>query len=77
MARLAAAAGSGLRCRGRAGGLPIFARDGGVIGHLAFLHPEPMPEDVLLESVYRIVTARAGAEIELTQALQRLAPAAA
>jgi hypothetical protein len=31
-----------------------------VIGHLAFLHPEPMPEDVLLESVCRIVTARAG-----------------
>jgi PAS domain S-box-containing protein len=67
------------RERGQEGylGLPIFARDGGVIGHLAFLHPEPMPEDVLLESVYRIVTARAGAEIELTQALQRLAPAAA
>lgn len=58
-------------------GLPIFARDGGVIGHLAFLHPEPMPDDVLLESVYRVVTARAGAEIELTQALERLATVAA
>jgi PAS domain S-box-containing protein len=53
-------------------GLPIFARDGGVIGHLAFLHREPLGDDVLMESVYRIFTARAGVEIELAQALQRL-----
>lgn len=58
-------------------GLPIFARDGGVIGHLAFLHHEPLNDEVLLDSVYRIFTARAGVEIELAQALQRLAPAAA
>ncbi|HSW21737.1 MAG TPA: PAS domain-containing protein [Burkholderiaceae bacterium] len=53
-------------------GLPIFACNGGVIGHLAFLHHEPLNDEVLLESVYRIFTARAGVEIELAQALQRL-----
>ncbi|HSW03787.1 PAS domain-containing protein [Aquabacterium sp.] len=53
-------------------GLPILARDGGVIGHLAFLHHEPLNDEVLLESVYRIFTARASVEIELAQALQRL-----
>ena len=53
-------------------GLPIFARDGGVIGHLAFLHHEPLTDEILLDSVYRIFTARAGVEIELSQALQRL-----
>lgn len=56
-------------------GLPIFGRDGGVIGHLAFLHGEPLHDEVLVESVYRIFTARAGVEIELAQALRRV-PAA-
>ena len=54
-------------------GLPIHARDGIVIGHLAFLDTAPMPGDMLVESVYRIFTARAGVEIELGQALRRLA----
>jgi PAS domain S-box-containing protein len=53
-------------------GLPIFARDGMVIGHLAFLDREPMPSDFVIESVYRIFTARAAVEIELSRALQRL-----
>ncbi|WP_280155117.1 PAS domain-containing protein [Piscinibacter sp. XHJ-5] len=53
-------------------GLPIFARDGMVIGHLAFVDREPMPSDIVIESVYRIFTARAAAEIELSRALQRL-----
>lgn len=53
-------------------GLPIFARDGFVIGHLAFVHGEPLHDEILLESVYRIFTARAGVEIELGQALALL-----
>lgn len=53
-------------------GLPIHARDGNVIGHLAFVHAAPMGEDMLVESVYRIFAARAGVEIELSRALSRL-----
>jgi PAS domain S-box-containing protein len=53
-------------------GLPIFARDGFVIGHLAFVHGERLHDDMLLESVYRIFTARAGVEIELSRALRQL-----
>jgi PAS domain S-box-containing protein len=55
-------------------GLPLFARDGGVIGHLAFVDPEPMPQDMVIESVYRIFTARAAVEIELARALRRSMP---
>ncbi|WP_284617209.1 PAS domain-containing protein [Aquabacterium humicola] len=58
-------------------GLPIVGREGRVIGHLAFVHGRPLAgDDVLLESVYRIFTARAGVEIELDQALKRLDAAA-
>jgi len=53
-------------------GLPIFARDGMVIGHLAFLDRAPMTADIVVESVYRIFTARAAVEIELSRALHRL-----
>jgi PAS domain S-box-containing protein len=53
-------------------GLPIFSRDGMVIGHLAFVDREPMPADIVMESVLRIFTARAAAEIELSRALRRL-----
>ena len=42
------------------------------IGHLAFVDSRPMHSDIVVESVYRIFTARAGAEIELSRALQRL-----
>ncbi|HET9642322.1 MAG TPA: PAS domain-containing protein [Burkholderiaceae bacterium] len=59
--------------RGQEGylGMPIFGRDGLVIGHLAFVHGEPLCDDVLMQSVYRIFTARAGVEIELSRALRR------
>ena len=50
----------------------LVARDGSIIGHLAFLDREPMGPDVVLESVYRIFTARAAVEIELSRALLRL-----
>lgn len=54
-------------------GLPIVGREGCVIGHLSCVHGRSLAgDDVLLESVYRIVTARAGVEIELDQALKRL-----
>jgi PAS domain S-box-containing protein len=58
-------------------GLPIIARDGLVIGHLAFLDHRPMPGDIIIETVYRIFTARAAVEIELGRALQRLKTACA
>jgi PAS domain S-box-containing protein len=54
-------------------GLPILGRDGGVIGHLAFVGDAPMDDDMLIDSVYRIFTARAAAELELQKALARLA----
>jgi PAS domain S-box-containing protein len=53
-------------------GLPIFSRDGDVLGHLAFVDDAPMGDDMLVASVYRIFTARAAAEIELAQALAQL-----
>jgi len=53
-------------------GLPLFARNGVVIGHLAFLDRQPMSTDVVMDSVYRIFTARAAIEIELSRALRRL-----
>ncbi|NML15436.1 PAS domain-containing protein [Azohydromonas caseinilytica] len=53
-------------------GLPIVAQDGRVLGHLAFLDREPRGEELLLESVYRIFTARAAIELELREARQRL-----
>ena len=57
-------------------GLPIRSRDGTVLGHLAFLHHDAMPDDMLVDSVFRIFTARADVEMELTQTLERLnAPA--
>lgn len=58
-------------------GLPIHARDGGVIGHLAFVDTAPMGKDMLVDSVYRIFAARAGVEIELGRALSRLESAGA
>ncbi|MEQ1808199.1 MAG: PAS domain-containing protein, partial [Burkholderiaceae bacterium] len=54
-------------------GLPLFASDGRVLGHLAFLSAKPRGEELLLGSVYRIFLARAAAEIERLQALGQLA----
>jgi hypothetical protein len=40
-----------------------------VLGHLAFFHRRPLGDEMLLEPVYRIFLARAGAEIERRRAL--------
>lgn len=53
-------------------GIPIFGSDGKVIGHLAFLDTREMSEDMLVEAIYRIFTARAGAELERKTALELL-----
>jgi len=53
-------------------GVPIFGSDGRVIGHLAFLDRREMPEDVVVDAVFRIFAARAGAELERMRALEEL-----
>jgi PAS domain S-box-containing protein len=53
-------------------GIPIFGSDGRIIGHMAFLDRKQMTEDMLVDSIYRIFTARAGAEMERQWALQAL-----
>lgn len=53
-------------------GIPIQAEDGRVLGHLAFLDTVPRGDELLLESVYRIFTARAAIELELRHARERL-----
>ena len=53
-------------------GLPIIASDGRMLGHLAFFDRRPRGDDMLVDSIYRIFLARAGAEIERIQALARL-----
>ena len=45
-------------------GVPIFASNGRVIGHLAFLDRKPMTDQMLVDTIYRIFTARAAAELE-------------
>lgn len=58
-------------------GIPLFASDGRVIGHLVFLDKREMGEDMLIDSVYRIFTARAAAEMERMMALALLQQQAA
>jgi PAS domain S-box-containing protein len=53
-------------------GIPILAQDGRVLGHLAFLDREQRGDELLLESIYRIFTARAAIELELRDAQARL-----
>jgi PAS domain S-box-containing protein len=53
-------------------GLPIVASDGRVLGHLAFLDKRVRGNEMLVDSVYRIFLARAGAELERIQALAQL-----
>lgn len=53
-------------------GVPIFGSDQRVIGHLALLDTRLMGDDILVEPIFRIFCARAGAEIERRQALERL-----
>lgn len=45
-------------------GIPIFASNGRVIGHMALWDQKPMPDDILIEPVFKIFAVRAGAEIE-------------
>ena len=45
-------------------GIPIFGRDGGVLGHLAFLDRRPMDGGMLVDAVFRLFAARAAAELE-------------
>ena len=56
-------------------GMPIVASDGRVLGHLAMRDRGPLGDEMLVERVYRIFLARAGAELERLQALRRLAGA--
>jgi PAS domain S-box-containing protein len=53
-------------------GMPIVASDGQVLGHLAFLHTEPLGDEIMVDSIYRIFLARAAAEMERCRALARL-----
>ncbi|WP_298826665.1 PAS domain-containing protein [uncultured Piscinibacter sp.] len=52
-------------------GMPITGSDGRVLGHLAIFDTRPRGDDLLMERIYRIFLARAAAEIERCQALQR------
>lgn len=59
-------------------GLPIQDSRGKVIGHMAFLNIRKMKEEeVLMDYVYRIFTARAAAEIERKAVLEHLTRAQA
>jgi len=53
-------------------GVPIFGSNGMVIGHIAFLDRQRMPEEMLEEAIVRVFAARAGAELERMRALEEL-----
>ena len=54
-------------------GIPVFApSDGRVVGHIAVYDKQRMPSDRVVESMFRIIAARVGAEIERMQAEQAL-----
>ncbi|QKK01790.1 MAG: GHKL domain-containing protein [Pseudomonadota bacterium] len=54
-------------------GIPVFApSDGRIVGHIAVFDRRPMEPDTLVESMFRIIAARAGAEIERIQAEKAL-----
>lgn len=55
-------------------GIPIFGREGEVLGHLAFLDDKPMSDEILVDSVFRIFAARAAAEFERKAIMARVAP---
>ena len=54
-------------------GMPIVASDGRVLGHMAMFDKQPLGDEVLVDRIYRIFLARAAAEMERMQALERLA----
>ena len=45
-------------------GIPIFDSHGKVLGHLVFKDVKEMDESILMDSIYRIFTARAGGEMQ-------------
>lgn len=54
-------------------GIPVLApSDGRTLGHIAVYGRKPMTEDAVVESMFRIIAARAGAEIERLQAERAL-----
>ncbi len=54
-------------------GIPVFApSDGRLVGHIAVYDPRPMDRSRVVESMFRIIAARAGAEIERLQAEKAL-----
>jgi signal transduction histidine kinase len=54
-------------------GIPVFApSDGRLVGHIAVYDTQPMRPDAVVESMFRIIAARAGAEIERIQAEKAL-----
>jgi hypothetical protein len=53
-------------------GIPIFGSHRKVLGHLVFKDKREMDESMLLDSVYRIFTARAGGEMERSHEQQIL-----
>jgi len=54
-------------------GIPVFApSDGRLVGHIAVYDPQPMHPTLVVESMFRIIAARAGAEIERLQVEQAL-----
>lgn len=54
-------------------GIPVLApSDGRTLGHIAVYGRKPMAEDAVVESMFRIIAARAGAEIERLQAERAL-----
>jgi PAS domain S-box-containing protein len=44
-------------------GVPLLDTDGSILGHLAVLHTEPMPDDPRVTSIFRIFAGRAAAEL--------------
>jgi len=54
-------------------GIPVLApSDGRTLGHIAVYGRKPMTGDAVVESMFRIIAARAGAEIERLQAERAL-----
>jgi PAS domain S-box-containing protein len=53
-------------------GVPILSSNGKVLGHLAFFDRREMPEDMLVDAIFKVFAARAGAEMERRHALDEL-----
>lgn len=53
-------------------GIPLLGSDGRILGHLAFLDTKTMGEEILVDSVFRIFSSRASAELERMMAIELL-----